>query len=139
MLTLRCFVILGVTFASFGANRASADADVLPVPGDVSELQRATRGIPGLETFGQSGYLGIECGYQPLLLGSRLRIAPAAHVPWAKPYARGPIKLLIITTFGNSCADVEELAQLTRELDADVRWLLVADAAVTAPRTATTV
>jgi hypothetical protein len=115
-----CLLICGV-----------AQADTLQVPGDVEELTRACSGVRGLETFGQNGYLGIECGYQAVLLGSRLPVAPAAHVPWAVPYARGPIKLLIITTFGNATADVEELAHVTRELDVDVRWLLVADMAVT--------
>jgi hypothetical protein len=103
------------------------------VPGDPEELQRASAGRRGLETFGQSGYLGIESGYQAVLLGSRIPVAPAAHVPWAKPYARGRFKLLIITTFGNAAADVAELAQVTRELDVDVHWLLVAENAITHP------
>ncbi|MET0387713.1 MAG: beta-galactosidase trimerization domain-containing protein, partial [Polyangiales bacterium] len=68
-----------------------------------------------------------------ILLGSRIPVAPAPHVPWAKPYARGPIKLLIISTFGNAPIDVDQLAQTTRELQTDVRWVLVADAPVTYP------
>jgi|GEM_PF-2562964 len=111
----------------------AAQKPVWQVPGDPEELQRACTGRPGLETFGQNGYLGIECGYQAALLGSRLPVAPAAHVPWAKPYARGPIKLLIVTSFGNSYADVDELAQVTRELDLDVRWLMVGEMAVAHP------
>lgn len=113
--------------------KAAAQPTAWQVPGDPEELQRACTGKPGLETFGQNGYLGIECGYQAALLGSRLPVAPAPHVPWAKPYARGPIKLLIITTFGNAYADVDELAQVTRELDLDLRWLLVGEMAVTHP------
>ncbi|HET8933274.1 MAG TPA: beta-galactosidase [Polyangiales bacterium] len=113
-------------------------ADDWPVPGDPAELQQACGRRRGLETFCQSGYLGIESGYQAALLGSKLPVAPAAHVPWAKPYARGPIKLLIITTFANAStgSDVEQLAQVTRELQVDVRWLLVADHATTNPELA---
>ena len=118
------------------ASAGAQSAAWLQLPGDPEELQRACSGRPGLETFGQDGYFGIECGYQPLLLGSRVPVAPAPHVAWAKPYARGPIKLLIITTFGNAYADVDELAQVTRELDLDVRWLLVGEKAVTHPELA---
>lgn len=128
LLRLMWFVIVLSSSA-----RARANADDWPVPGDPAELERACTGRRGLETFGQSGFLGIESGYQALLLGSKLPIAPAPHIPWAKPYVRGPIKLLIVTTFGNAWADVEQLAQVTRELQADVRWLLVAEHAVTHP------
>lgn len=118
---------------SAAAALTTAHADDWPVPGDPAELAAACSGRRGLETFCQNGYLGIESGYQAVLLGSKLPVAPAAHVPWATPYARGPIKLLIITTFGNASTgtDVEQLAQVTRELQVDVRWLLVADFAVT--------
>jgi len=84
---------------------ARAESSPWRVPGDVSELQRACAEHNGLQTFAQSGYLGIECGYQALLLGSKLPIGPAAHVRWAKPQARGPIKLPVITEFGNASAD----------------------------------
>ena len=118
------------------AGSVRADAEPWNVPGDVSELQRAGTGRRGLESFRHNGYLGIESGYQAILLGSKLPIGPAAHVPWARPYARGPIKVLIVTSFGNAAADVQQLAQVARELQVDVRWLLVADAAILSNATA---
>lgn len=110
--------------------RAEENASPWSVPGDVQELSAACSTRPGLETFGQNGQV-IECGYQGALLGDRLPIGPAPHVPWAKPYARGRIKLLIVTSFACSPADVEQLAQAVRALDVDVRWLLVAESLVT--------
>ena len=106
------------------------------VPGDVPAMVAACRNEPNLQTFCRNGYLAIESGYQAILFGSRVPVAPAPNVPWAKPYARGPIRLLIITSFGNAPTDIAQLAQVTRELDCDVRWVLVADAAVTRAQTA---
>jgi len=118
--------------AHVGAGQVFADAGAWRVPGDPEELRHACAGQKGLETFGQNPHLGIECGAQAALLGGDLPLGAAAHVPWAKPYARGPIKLLMVTAAGYSPADVEQLAQVARALDAQVRWLMIADVAVTA-------
>jgi len=121
-----------VCLALLGAARladAAAGAKEPPawnVPGDVPEMMAACRDIPELYSFSRNGYLSIECGYQAILLGSRIPIAPAPHVPWAKPYAKGPVKVLAICMFGNSPADTVQVAQLARELDCDMRFVLIA-------------
>ena len=100
------------------------------VPGDVPEMMAACKNIPSLYNFSRSGYLSIECGYQAILFGSKVPIAPAPNIPWAKPYAKGPLKILAITSFGNGPTDTAEFCQVARELDCDMRFVLIADVPV---------
>ena len=97
------------------------------VSGDVPAMMAACKNMPALYSFSRNGYLSIECGYQAILLGSKVPLAPAPHVPWARPYAKGPLKVLTFTMFGNAPADTIQLAQLARELDCEMRFVLIAD------------
>ena len=72
--------------AGVAAERESASSQTWRVPGDVPEMMAACQNIPELHEFSRDGYLSIECGYQAILLGSRIPIAPAPHIPWPKPY-----------------------------------------------------
>lgn len=120
-----------ISLALTGWTSRSDRATRWHVPGDMREMAAACRNVPDLQTFMRNGYLAVECGNQAVLFGKKVPVAPAPHVPWAKPYARGRIKMLIICSVGNAPIDIAQLAQLTREMDVDVRWVLVADAAVT--------
>ena len=100
------------------------------VPGDVPEMMAACKDIPALYNFSRSGYLSVECGYQAILFGSKVPIAPSAHIPWARPYGEGPLKVLAVCTFANAPGDAGQLAQVARELDCDLRFILIADVPV---------
>ncbi len=134
---LPCLFAVSLLAVSTGVPLLAAPAVSAPppgslvwnVPGDVPEMMAACKDIPALYSFSRDGYKSIECGYQAILFGSKVPIAPAPHIPWAKPYAKGPLKILAICSFGNSPADTRQLAQLSRELDCDMRWILVADVA----------
>jgi len=127
-----CFVSLALMVAWPGgtplgaAERGPEESLAWDVPGDVPQMMAACKEIPSLYQFSRNGYLGIECGYQAILLGDRIPIAPAQHVPWAKPYARGTLKVLAITMFGNAPADTKQVAQVARELDCEMRFVLIA-------------
>lgn len=94
------------------------------VPGDVPEMMAACQDIPALYNFSRSGAV-LMWGYQAILLGSKIPIAPAPHIPWAKPYAKGPLKVLVFTMFGTGPPDTVQLAQVARELDCDMRFVLI--------------
>jgi len=110
----------------YGATPATGSDNSWNVPGDVPEMMGACKDIPALQAFSRSGYLSIECGYQAILLGSKIPIAPAPHVPWARPYGK-KLRVLAITMFGNAPADTAQVAQVARELDCDMHFVLVAD------------
>lgn len=118
---------LGPASSRGGEPRPAAPPLVWDVPGDVPAMMAACKDIPALYSFSRNGYLSIECGYQAILLGERIPLAPAPHVAWAKPYARGPLRVLAFTMFGNGPADTIQLAQVARELDCDMRFVLIAD------------
>lgn len=113
-----------------GAKPAPPPPEAWNVPGDVPEMMNACKDIPSLYSFSRSGYLSIECGYQAILLGSKMPIGPAPHVPWATPYGK-KLRVLTITMVGNAPADTAQLAQVARELDCDMRFVLVADVPTT--------
>ncbi len=110
----------------YAAQPAAGAENPWNVPGDVPEMMHACKDIPALQSFSRNGYLSIECGYQAILLGSKIPIAPAPHVPWAAPYGK-KLRVLAITMFGNAPSDTAQLAQVARELDCDMRFVLVAD------------
>ncbi|MHB9023929.1 MAG: beta-galactosidase [Armatimonadota bacterium] len=128
LLILGLLLIPAGLFAA-GKPVAPAAAPVWNVPGDVPEMMKACQNIPALYNFSRNGYLSIECGYQAILLGNKIPIAPGPHVPWATPYGR-KLKVLAIGMFGNAPADTEQLAQVARELDCDMRFVLVANVPV---------
>lgn len=111
----RVFVVLG-----FICSVLAGKAPVLDVPGDVPELMSATRDIPSLYNFGTSGAT-IMNGYQTVLLGDGLPVASAPHTPWAKPYAKGKLRVLALVSVGHGYADPAQVAQVCRELDCEFR------------------
>jgi len=126
-------LLLALLPAALPAAPLSAPTGASPiwnVPGDVPEMMAACKDVPSLYSFSRSGYLSIECGYQAILFGSKVPIGPAPHLDWARPYARGPLKILAITSFANAPSDTAEFAQISRETDCDMRFVLIADAAV---------
>jgi len=118
---------LGTSSSRSDESHQPLSSRIWQVPGDVPAMMAACKDIPALYSFSRNGYLSIECGYQAILLGSKIPLAPAPHIPWAKPYAKGPLKVLAFTMFGNAPADTIQLAQLARELDSDMRFVLIAD------------
>ena len=74
--------VVTVVLATAGtaAERKPDGSQAWRVPGDVPEMMAACRDIPALYDFSRNGYLSIECGYQAILLGSRIPIAPAPPV-----------------------------------------------------------
>ena len=93
------------------------------LPGSLNEMVEAGYGIPALTDFTRSG-LNVEHGYERLLLGSQIPVAPGPHIPWAKPYFKPP-RILIFHMI--NLGDTYEVAQLVRELDCDPRFVLIAD------------
>ncbi len=124
-------VVLGCVplLAAPAVSAPTGSSLVWNVPGDVPAMMAACKDTPALYNFSRSGYLSIECGYQAILFGPQVPIAPAPHIPWAKPYAQGPLKVLAICMFGNAPADTAQLAQISRELDCDMSFVLIADVA----------
>lgn len=120
-----CFVA-GLQATATAVEPADFSSFILDVPGDTPEWIAATKDIPALEALSRNKYLSIMGGYQAILKGSRIPIAPASHVPWAKPYARGPVKVLAITAAGIAKVDTRQIAQVARELDSDMRFVLIA-------------
>ena len=117
----------GMLLADPAVSAPTGGSLVWNVPDDVPQMMAACKDVPALFSFSRNGYLSIECGYQAILFGSKVPVAPAAHIDWARPYAKGPLKVLTICSFGNSPSDVAQLAQISRELDCDMRFILVAD------------
>lgn len=123
-------IVFFCRLAAIAVEPADFSSFILDVPGDTPEWIAATKDIPALEALSRNKYLSIMGGYQAILKGSRIPIAPASHVPWAKPYARGPVKVLAITMFGIGKVDTRQIAQVARELDSDMRFVLIAYVAV---------
>ena len=125
-------LLLALLPAALPAAPASAPAGASPiwnVPGDVPEMMAACKDLPALYNFSRSGDT-IMWGWQAILFGSKVPIAPAPHIDWARPYAKGPLKVLAICSFANAPGDAGQLAQIARELDCDMRFILIADDAV---------
>ena len=128
LLPLAALLLCLLPAALLAAPAATTDSSLVwKVPGDVPEMMAACKDIPALYNFSRNGYLSIECGYQAILFGSKVPIAPAAHIPWARPYGKGPLKVLAICSFGNGPADTAQICQVARELDCDMRFVLIAD------------
>ena len=126
---LLLLVLSSLAGAAPVAAAPSGAALVWNVPGDIPEMMAACKDIPALYSFARNSEW-LDCGYQAVLLGNKLPIGPAPHIPWARPYAKGPLKVLAICSFAGDPGDAAQLAQVARELDCDMRFILVADAPV---------
>ena len=103
---------------------ASAYRPPAGLPAGRNELREATREIPSLATFGRNAAV-VDFGYQTVLLGEHVPIAPARHIPWARPFSKGKPRILTITMV-NGPGDGNQLAQIARELDCDMSFVLIA-------------
>lgn len=119
-------IVLLMLGLGLGAAPRAAETNnpFLPPPGlsgSRNEMIESCADKPALADFARNG-VWVENGMEVLLLDSQIPIAPAPHIPWARPWHKPP-KILIIHAY--AFADTLQTAQVVRELDCDARWVLI--------------